>query len=103
MLASNPNFDLSPLLSIAPNFTSFGDYTRLNILEPFRPSSGNTTLVVEDIDVFVRFLFPSLSCAFMEYDGLLRIGFESGMRFTTEDKMQDFANALRGWIDAIFQ
>ena len=103
MLASNPKFDLSPLLSIAPNFTSFGDFTRLNILERFRPSSGNTSLIVEDIDVFVRFLLPQIGCAFLEYDGILRIGFVSGMRFTTEEKMQDFTNALRGWIDAIIQ
>lgn len=84
-------------------FTSCGDLSRLNILEPFRPSAGNKILTVEDIDFSIRFLLPSISCSFFEYDASLRMRFYCGAKYSTEEKMQVFTTVVKEWISVILE
>ena len=85
-----------------PIFTSFGDMTRLGLLESFRPSSGNNTLVVNDIDFTTRSTLPNPHFSFFQYDGRFVVKLVHGKMFASKEDTQLRARVVREWFNALF-
>ena len=99
---SDPSSDLNAFAAvIAPMYTSFGDMTRLGIMERFRPAHGNASLVVEDLDYANRFEMPPNANCFFEYDGRFRVVCVIGARHTTQAKMDFYLRLVKEWFDAV--
>lgn len=84
-----------------PTFASFGDMTRLGYLESFRPSSGNDTLIVEDLEFGLRHGFPFAAYLFYEYDGRFQVRSVTGKKFCTEEEMQLRTEVVKELFDAL--
>ena len=94
-------FDLDGFKNTAPPFTSFGDMTRLNIFEQFRPSSGNEALVVENLDYSNRFPMPAVPYSFFEYDGIFHLICHIGKKYATQEHIELYANMVKEWFDDV--
>ena len=84
-----------------PTFASLGDMTRLGILESFRPSSGNDTLVVEDLDFSLRHLLPFVAYLFYEYDGRFQVRTVTGKGYCTKEEMRLRVEVVKELFDAL--
>ena len=89
--------------SVAPCSSSFGDLTRLDILESFRPSSGNKTLVVEDIDYSPRSTLAAILTVTFQYDGQFHMKSFKGARYSTQGELDLVAEIFKEWLHAIVQ
>ena len=85
-----------------PIFTSFGDMTRLGLLESVRPPSGNGTLIVNDIDFTTRSTLPNPHFSFFQYDGRFVVKVVHGKAFASEKDMQLRAKVIREGFDVLF-
>ena len=101
-MAAVPELDITPFMSnAAPTFGSLGDLTRLGILESFRPSSGNETLVVDDIEFSIRSTLPAASFSFFEYGGRFKVRSVTGRRFCSEEEMKLRVEIMRELFDLL--
>ena len=94
-------FDIAPFMTTAPMVSSFGDMARLGLLESFRPSAGNETVVINDIDCTMRYPLPSLFFVFFEYDGRLRLTMVSGKDFASGQDMEMRSRVIKEMFDAL--
>ena len=69
-------------------FTSFGDMSRLGILEAFRPSSGHETLIVDELDFTIRSTLPGTEFVLYQYDGRFCIRTSNGRRFMSVEDVE---------------
>ena len=100
-IVTDGSFNMDQFLDIAPHFTSHGDMTRLHIFEQFRPTSGNDTLIVEDLLLAVRFPLPEIPYAIFQYDGSLHLLCHVGKRFGTQDSIDFYATLAKEWFDDV--
>ena len=82
-------------------YTSFGDMTRLGIMEKFRPVHGNASLIVENLDCANRFEMPPNANCFFEYDDRFRIICVIGAKHTTQAKMDFYLKLVKEWFDSV--
>ena len=82
-------------------FTSWGDMSRLNVLEQFRPSNDNNALVVENLDFSIRFTFSCFSFVFWQYNGEFQLRCFSGVKYTTQEKMDLMVALVKEWFDIV--
>lgn len=85
-----------------PLFTSFGDMTRLGLLESVRPPKGNGTLVVDDIDFTTRSTLPNPHFSFFQYDGRFVVKIVHGKTFSSEKDMELRARIIKEWFSVLF-
>lgn len=81
--------------------SSLGDLSRLGHLEAFRPSSGNKTLVVEDIVSSMRYTRAGGMGVFFQYEDQFRVKVTKGARYATKEELELQSKILREWFDAI--
>ena len=100
-LANDPNFSFDFLASTTPACTSVGDMSRLGLLVRFRPSSGNKTLVVEDVELTPRSGTAGAVHSCWQYDGRFSLKLIRGSRFTTQENMDAHTRIMKDWYDAM--
>ena len=102
MMSADPSLNFDMFKNVAPAYTSCGDLTRLNILEPFRASAATGTIIVEDIDFSNRYTHPAWTYCFLEYDGILRIKCFTSAKHTTRVQLDECAAIAKEYFDLLF-
>ena len=87
-------FETSP-----PLYSSFGDLSRLNILEAFRPLVANTTITVNEVAFGIRQRLPYIGAYFLQYDSQIRIYLHGGGKFSSQEDVETHAEIVKEWLE----
>lgn len=87
--------------AVSPYSSSCGDIARLKLLEPFYPSSNNSTLIVQDICSSQRSGRAAAGTVFFQYDGQFRVKVTKGAQYSTLEELTSYTDVIKNWLDVI--
>ena len=87
--------------NVSPSTSSFGDLTQLGLLNSFLPSSGNSSLIVEDVAWSMRSNMPNGIAGFYQYNGQFRMTVTRGAKYTTQEELDLEGRMLKEWMEII--
>ena len=101
LLGNAPVFDKNLFRNTAPIYSSFGDLTRLNILESYRPgcrAGKDETIEVRDMWFSLRLRSKSYANFIMQYDGQLQVMLCVGGRYSSKREVEMYEEVTREWL-----
>jgi hypothetical protein len=100
-LGTRPEFDSGLFHTTAPIYSSIGDFSRLGVLEAFRPESRNLALTVEDVWFSLRRRGACFLHFMYEYDGQLQIALITSGRTAKMENLELYLQIFRELVNEV--